>query len=226
MQALRFAGKVAFVTGAGQGIGRAIALRFAREGAVVLVNDLPDVSAAAANVVDRIRTGGGMAFNALADVSDRAQFGAAIDTALHGRIDVLVNNAGRAVLHDALTMTTDDLDDALRVNLHGVINGTQLVAPAMQAQRYGKIVSTASIAAYGTAVRSTTPYAIAKTAVAMYTKRAAMELGACQVNVNCVCPGRCGDGHVDACRAIRSPVRGAAPRSRGGDDARAPGDTR
>ncbi|MFQ5828825.1 MAG: SDR family NAD(P)-dependent oxidoreductase [Candidatus Methylomirabilia bacterium] len=186
----RLKGKVALVTGASRGIGKAIALIFAREGARVLVNYSKSAEAAH-KLVDEIRKSGGQAIAVQADVARTAEVRAMVEEAVgqFEKIDILVNNA--AIFHRAniQTLTEANLDEMLEVNLKGIIHCTQAVLPRMIARGYGKIVNISSVAALGTALQDTTPYAATKGAVLALTKRLALELGPHGINVNAICPG-------------------------------------
>ncbi len=150
---IRFDGRVALVTGAGGGLGRAHALEFSRRGAKVVVNDpggavdgVGTSASAAQNVVDEIRRIGGEAIASNASVMDRDAVKHMVDEvmAAYGRIDILVNNAG--ILRDKsfAKMTLEDFDLVLDVHLHGTAYVTHAIWPIMEAQRYGRIVMTAS----------------------------------------------------------------------------------
>jgi len=186
----RVDGKVALVTGGSRGIGRAVSLMLAREGAAVIVNYTRQ-EAAAAEVVDLIRARGGRAIAGRADVSDRAAVQAMVDAALEefGRIDILVNNAGILSRGTTLTMDEAAFDRMVAVNVKGVVHTVQAVAPGMMARHYGKIVNISSLAGLGTAVPETTPYATTKAAVIGLTKRQAFEFGPAGITVNAICPG-------------------------------------
>jgi len=184
----RFEGRVSIVTGASQGIGEAIALDLAAEGAeVVLVDVQKDKLEAVARA---IAAAGGRAEFHQADVGDaaRAQEVADAVAAAHGRIDHLVNNAG--ITRDALLMRMreEDWDAVLRVNLKGVFNFSKAVVRTMLAARSGRIVSIASIAGLmGNAGQ--TNYAASKAGVVAFTKSLAREVGARGITVNAVAPG-------------------------------------
>ena len=187
---MRLQGKVALITGASRGIGRATATLFGREGASVIVN-YANRADAAEEVVQTIQDGGVEAVAIKADVSDRAQVETMVGESIDrfGRIDILVNNAGILLHGDVMTMNEQELDRMIAVNVKGIINCVQLVVPKMTEQNYGKIVNISSLAGLGTAVGGTTPYALTKAAVISLTKRMAFELGPNGINVNAICPG-------------------------------------
>jgi 3-oxoacyl-[acyl-carrier protein] reductase len=186
----RLQDKVALITGSSRGIGRATALAFAAEGASVVVNY--NASAAAADEVVRLIAERGSEAAAIqADVTNRAQVDAMTVAALErfGRIDVLVNNAGIGIRGDTLTMSLDDLDAMMAVNVKGVIHCVQAIAPHMIQRGGGAIVNIASIAGLGTALSGNTPYAASKAALIGLTRRFALDLGDHGINVNTICPG-------------------------------------
>lgn len=184
------AGQAALVTGASRGLGRAIALRLARDGAAVCVN-YRDREEAARSALDEIREAGGRAVALRADVADAKQVVALVERAAAelGPLAILVNNAGVAA-----DVTLDDFDqgrwDAMRrTNVDGVIHAIRAVVPSMTARRYGRIVNITSVAAHGTTLPGTTFYATTKAAVSVLTRRFAMELGPHGITVNAVAPG-------------------------------------
>jgi len=186
----RLHNKVAVVTGGSRGIGRAICQVFAREGASVVVNFAANSERANALVAEVIQ-GGGNAIAIRADVASRAAVESMMGEAVKqfGPIDILINNAGILRSGSTLKWNETEFDRMMAVNLKGIINGVQAVAPAMIERRYGKIVNITSLAGLATAVAETTPYAITKAAAISLTKRLALELGPHGINVNAIAPG-------------------------------------
>lgn len=186
----RLRGKVALVTGASRGIGKATALVFAKHGAAVVVNYSKNRQSAH-DLVDQIRKVGGKAIAVQADVARATEVQAMVEETLaqFEKVDILVNNAGLFHRGNIQALTGPGLDEMIAVNLKGIINCTSAVVPHMTARRYGKIVNISSIAAFGTAFADTTPYATTKAAAIALTKRLALELGPHGINVNAICPG-------------------------------------
>jgi len=185
---VRLADKVAIVTGSAQGIGLATALRFAAEGARVVVADLSPQRVQEA--VGALRARGGHALGCVVDVTDRATIDAmvAAATAEWGRIDVLINNAGITKDARLAKMSSAQFDSVIAVNLKGVFECTQAVADTMIAQGSGSIVNASSVVGlYGNFGQ--TNYAATKAGVIGFTKTWARELGPKGVRVNAVCPG-------------------------------------
>ncbi len=183
-----FEGRVSIVTGASQGIGEAIALGLASEGATVVIVDLQKEKLEA--VAAAVAAAGGRADAYVADVGDAARAQEIVDAALaaHGRIDHLVNNAG--ITRDGLLvrMREEDWDAVLRVNLKGTFNFSKAVVRAMMGARYGRIVNIASVAGMmGNAGQAN--YAASKAGVIAFAKSLAREVAARGVTVNCVAPG-------------------------------------
>jgi 2-hydroxycyclohexanecarboxyl-CoA dehydrogenase len=180
--------KVAIVTGAAQGIGRAIAARLADEGAKVALADIQFDSAERAS--SEICAGGASAIAVALDVTKLDDAVAAADRVERelGPIDILVNNAGWDVLMPFVETTPDLWDKVISINYCGVLNCCKAIAPRMQARGSGKIISISSdagrVGSSGEAV-----YAGCKAAIIGFSKTLARELAANHINVNVVCPG-------------------------------------
>lgn len=184
----RFAGKVALITGAGQGIGREIAIDMADEGAIVIISDISakDID----ETVSLILARGGKAFPGLCDVSSREQIDALIAKVLqdHGRLDILVNNAG-ILIPATIEETTDDLiDRTIDINLKGILWAIRTVTPIMKKAGYGRIVSISSITGKNGDNSSTFVYGATKGAVMSLTRSVARQLGPSGVTCNAVAP--------------------------------------
>jgi 3-oxoacyl-[acyl-carrier protein] reductase len=186
----RLKDKVALITGASRGIGKAIALSFAREGASVCLNFSQSRDKADA-LVKEINGSSGRAVAYQANVANRDEVARMVSAAVgeFGHIDVLVNNAGIVIPGDVFSMNDDQLVEMYKVNVMGVINCTRLIAKHMTERRYGKIVNIGSIAGIGTNYLGTTPYSSTKASVMVLSKRFALELGTYGINVNTVAPG-------------------------------------
>jgi 3-oxoacyl-[acyl-carrier protein] reductase len=185
---MRLADKVSIITGAARGIGHATALKFAREGAKVIVCDV-DQRQVDATVTD-VRNAGGEAHGFVVDVTDPPSIAAMVDAVMqrYGRIDVLVNNAG--IVQDAqlLKMREDQFDRVIDVNLKGTYNCTKAMASIMVEQGSGVILNASSIVGiYGNFGQ--TNYAASKFGVIGMVKTWARELGRKGVRANAVCPG-------------------------------------
>ncbi|MBU3670996.1 MAG: SDR family oxidoreductase [Sinobacteraceae bacterium] len=188
---MRLAGRVALVTGSSSGIGRGVALAYAREGADVIVNHPTVGEAAAAEEVARgIREAGRRALVVRADVSqepDVERLVAAAREAL-GQIDILVNNAGIAAAAPVHEMSVETWDRVLGVHLRGTFLMTRAVLGEMYARNSGRIINTASQLAYKGAA-GFSAYTAAKGAIISFTRSTALEIGARNITINCIAPG-------------------------------------
>ncbi len=184
----RLSNKVSIITGSAQGIGLATALKFAREGAIVIVCDIKQ--AGVDEAVAQCRAAGAQADGFVMDVTQRAMVDNVVAQVKekYGRIDVLVNNAG--ITQDARLqkMTAEQFDRVIDVNLRGVFNCTQAVADGMVAQGSGVILNASSVVGlYGNFGQ--TNYAATKFGVIGFTKTWCRELGPKGVRINAVAPG-------------------------------------
>jgi len=186
---IRLDGQVALVTGASRGIGRAIAERLARAGAVVIINFLQN-QAAAEEVLEQIQADGGQAALCRFDVGD----GAAVTTAvqevleLRGKIDILVNNAGMSIDTLLVRLKADEWTQVMNANLTGVFLCTKAVTRSMMRQRSGRIINLTSVVAQ-TGNTGQAAYSAAKAGVIGFTKTMAKELASRSITVNAVAPG-------------------------------------
>jgi NAD(P)-dependent dehydrogenase (short-subunit alcohol dehydrogenase family) len=181
--------KVAIVTGGGGGIGSAIVLRFAREGAKIVIADIDGESAQSLSA--ELSTQRVDAVPIVTDVTKKQSVDDMVRAVLErwGRIDILVNVAGGAERIAVVDMTAAQWDHVVDMNLKSVFLCSQATLPAMLKQKYGKIVNISSIYGFtGNATRSS--YAAAKAGVAAFTKSLALEVVKDGVNVNAVAPGR------------------------------------
>jgi len=186
----RLKDKVALITGSSRGIGRAIALRFAEEGAKVCINYVRSRDKAI-EVAEKVKGLNGEAIIVQADVSKENEVEKMVNEVVgrFGRIDILVNNAGILYRSNLMDMDYREFRRMFDVNVMGVLYCCREAAKHMIRNRYGKIINIASVAGIGTALPDTTPYAITKAAVIMLTKRLAFELGRYGINVNAIAPG-------------------------------------
>jgi NAD(P)-dependent dehydrogenase (short-subunit alcohol dehydrogenase family) len=184
---MRLEGKVALVTGAGNGIGEATARRLAREGAIVVANDV-DVEQARA-VVAELRKEGARALAVAADVTRHADVEGMMRQVVSelGRIDVLINNAG--INRDAMShkMTEEQWDQVVSVNLKGTFLCAQAALTRMRERGWGRVVNTSSVASLGNMGQAN--YAASKAGVIGLTRTLALEYAKYGITVNCVAPG-------------------------------------
>jgi 3-oxoacyl-[acyl-carrier protein] reductase len=184
---VRLTNKVALVTGASRGIGKATALKFAREGARVVVCDVDD---SVAETVAQIRIQGGSAIGFKVDVTKAESIEAMVNGALatFGQIDILVNNAGIVADAQLKKMTDEQFDKVIDVNLKGTYNCTKAVVDNMIERKSGVVLNASSIVGiYGNFGQ--TNYAASKFGVIGMAKTWARELGKHGIRVNAVCPG-------------------------------------
>lgn len=183
---MRLKDKVAIVTGSGKGIGESIALRFAAEGAKLIVNDVVEVDAN--RTVETVKGKGGQAAAVIGSVASREVAQKMVDTAVKefGTVDILVNNAG--IVRDAMLhkMTDEQWDQVIEVNLKGVFLCTQCAARVMREKKYGKIINLSSSSWRGNPGQLN--YSATKAGVIGMTKTAAKELGPRGINVNVIAP--------------------------------------
>ena len=183
-------GKVAIVTGASRGIGRAIAERFAAEGAKVVVNYVSN-EAEAGKVVDGIKQGGAEAIAVRGDVSKSADVKHLVESAVKqfGHVDILVNNAGVMVTKPALEASEEDWDRTIDVNLKGAYLCSKEVAPLMMKQQGGRIINMSSNSGlYHPSAMRFTEYVVSKAGLNGLTKALALAWGP-HITVNAICPG-------------------------------------
>src|ERR1700741_2904045 len=184
----KLAGKISVVTGGAQGIGRAIALLFAREGADVAIIDRN--SKAAEEVTKQIRASGQRSINLPADIGEEAQVDEAFQNISQelGPVDILVNNAGIDTTSLVVDMPTSLWDEMLRINLRSVFLCTRAVLPGMIKKRSGRIINLASQLAYKGASEMA-HYAAAKAGVIGFTRSLAYEVAEHGITANAIAPG-------------------------------------
>jgi NAD(P)-dependent dehydrogenase (short-subunit alcohol dehydrogenase family) len=186
----RLTGKNALVIGGSTGIGRAVCLQFAAEGAAVAVADF-DHGEERASLVAEIQRLGRDALSIAVDVREEEQVRAAIESAIarFGHLDIVVNNAGiagnKVAIHEE---PVEDFDEVMNVNVRGVFIGMKHALPHMLERGSGRIINTASQLAHKPRPRNA-PYSASKAAVVALTVSAAQEVGRHGITVNCVCPG-------------------------------------
>src|SRR3982751_5558807 len=184
---MRLKNKIAIVTGGAAGIGLATVKAFVREGATVIIWDMSDKGGGVA--AEMTKSGHKVTFVKISTADKTAVLKAADDVKKQfGRIDILINNAGITKDRTLLKMSQEEWDGVIAVNLTGVFNCTQAVAPIMKEQLYGRIVSASS----NVAIRGNygqTNYVATKSAIMGMTKVWAMELGRFGITVNCIAPG-------------------------------------
>jgi len=208
----RLKGQVALVTGAAQGIGRAIANRLAAEGARVAIGDIQ--AEAASGTADEIRRAGFDARAYRLDVTSLDEATAVADAIERelGPVEILVNNAGWDRVEPFADSTPETWEKVIAINFRGVLNCCKAIAPRMQARGHGKIVSISSdagrVGSTGEAV-----YAGCKAAIVGFSKTLARELARSHVNVNVVCPGPTQTALLESAMAGRAAMLEAMTRA-------------
>ncbi|MDD2554281.1 MAG: 3-oxoacyl-[acyl-carrier-protein] reductase [Desulfotomaculaceae bacterium] len=182
-------GRIAIITGASRGIGRAITLALAKRGAAVVVNYASN-AVAAEETAQQVRDNGGRVLIFKADVADPAEAAALVKAAVDefGSVDILVNNAGITRDNFILRMKDEDWDQVLGVNLKGAFNCTKAAARVMAKNRSGRIINISSVVAL-TGNTSQANYCAAKAGLIGLTRALAKELGSRNITVNAVAPG-------------------------------------
>ncbi len=183
------AGRVAIVTGAGQGMGRAVARALAARGAKVVVNDRIAESAEAAAA--ELRDAGGDAIALVADVVDRVAVQRMVAGTMesYGGVQILINNAGILRPTKVIDIPEEEWDQVIAVNLKGTFLCSQAVLPAMRAAGWGRIVNFSSTAGKNVSTVGGAHYTAAKAGVLGFTRHLAKEVAADGITVNAVCPG-------------------------------------
>ncbi len=182
--------KIALVTGASRGIGRAIAIGMAKRGFDVAINDIERQQDALQEVARAIEATSRRALTVYADVSNKAQVEAMVSNVVDvfGRIDALVNNAGILIAGDVEHLKEEHWDSVLDVNAKGTFLVVQAALPHMKRQKYGRIVNIASIGGKHGALGQA-QYSASKAAVMGFTRVLALEVGTYGITANCICPG-------------------------------------
>ena len=187
---MKLEGKIALVTGGGTGIGKAITLEYAREGADVAVSsrNIKNLEAVCKEVEDMGRRSLAVA----SDVCIKKQVDSMVNAVIEkfGRIDILVNNSGTSRMMPIIEFTENDWDTVIDTNMKGVFLCTQAVARHMVKQKYGKIINISSTSALGAIVNGQAAYCSSKFGVNGFTKACALEFGPYGINVNAIAPGR------------------------------------
>jgi len=206
---MKLGGRVAVVTGAGQGLGEAMALRLAREGAAVMVNDLNAESAE--RTAAQIRSGGGRAAVFAGNIAEEATVRELVRRTVDalGTLHILVNNAG--ITRDRLLkdLTVEDWDAVLNLNLRATFLCCKHATPVMVEQRWGRVINMSSRAHLGN--KGQTNYSASKAGVIGFSRSLAFELGKFGITVNCIAPGIIATPGVTSLPHYQSLVERVAP---------------
>ncbi len=183
----RLEGQIAIITGGARGIGEGICKVFCEEGATVALWDVLD---AGQETADKIAADGGEIFFQKIDITDRAIVQKAVDGLIrdHGKIDILINNAGVIRDRSFMKMTQEEWDMVINVNINSLFVTTKAVLPHMKEAGYGRIISASSVNAMAGAFGQTN-YAASKAAIQGFTRSLCKEVGRYGITVNCIAPG-------------------------------------
>jgi 3-oxoacyl-[acyl-carrier protein] reductase len=198
--------KTAIVTGSRRGIGKAIALALAKEGANVVITDVSQEDCQ--KVADEIQNAGGKALATKCDISHKSEILAMVESTISrfGRVDILVNNAASGVIKPFVRLTEEDWDHTFAVNLKGAFLCSQAVARNMIKNGGGRIINISSVASGGGggAPPLMAPYVASKGGLKSLSEALAVELAAFGINVNVICPGTIDSGAVPESMKNRS----------------------
>ena len=186
---MKLKGKVAIITGSSQSIGKAVAMRFAEEGAKVVVNYFSNKELAE-NVVSDIRRNGGEAFAIGANVADEKEVEAMVEETVKrfGKVDILVNNAAIDPRKQWHEITVEEWDHVMANNVRSQFVCAKAVYPYMKGRQYGKIINVSSVT-FWTGQKGYVHYVASKGAIIGFTRALSRELGKDNITVNCITPG-------------------------------------
>ena len=194
----RLEGSIAVITGGGRGIGRAIAQRFACEGATVVISSRTEAEIAA--VVAEIEAQGGKGLAVVADAMERGSARAPVKQALarFGRVDILVNNVGGCIgMHEPFGGGDEGFEATLVLNVHSAWWATTAALPAMRDNGFGRVINIGSTESLRANEGGPTGYVVGKHAIVGLTRQLGRDVGATGITVNCICPGWTDTSMVD-----------------------------
>jgi len=188
MRADRFTGKVAFITGAGQGMGQQLALDLAKEQAKIVITDIDEDTLL--ETKEMLAALGADCISIICDVSncEQVEFAIAKTIKIYGRLDILVNNAGLLTSATIEETSNELIDQTLAINVKGILYGIRAVTPIMKKQQYGKIINVASITGKNGDNSTTFVYGASKGAVISLTRSVARQLGPFGITCNAIAP--------------------------------------